>query len=293
MKKIAFGFAALSLVFSAPAMAADMAAKSPEMKAPVAAPPSWTGFYIGGEVGGAWARRDASFIPNDPAVAEILNGTFAAGGQPLPPNSFNMSGVTGGIEIGYNWQVDRSLLVGLEADFSGSGLKGSGSSTSVVEAPPTFAQTVTEQQKIDWYGTLRGRIGLLPTPDVLLFTTGGFAYGDVKTSVNHVAVGPFAGGNFAAGNGGSAFQCVSPTTCFAGASSSTRTGWTAGGGLEWLILRNWSAKVEYQYVNLGGGENIVLTATRIGFAGNALSTFNANITRDDFHVVRAGVNYHF
>jgi outer membrane immunogenic protein len=289
MKKITVGFAALSLIVSAPVMAADMAVKA--LAAPP--PPSWTGFYVGGNIGGAWADRSASYAGNDPAATVLVTGALGTGGQPISSNSFGMSGVTGGIEAGYNWQIDRSWLLGIEADFNGSGLKGTGNSTSFLQqvTGATFAQTVSDQQNIDWYGTVRGRLGWLPTPNVLLFGTGGFAYADVRNSGNYSTSGPFVA-PFGFSATPFSFSCTSNSTCFAGSSSSVRAGWTLGGGAEWLFWRNWSAKIEYQYVNLGGGGvRITANATEPGAA--TPSSFNANFARDDFQVVRVGVNYHF
>lgn len=304
MKKITVGFCALGLIVSAPVMAvkvmaADMAVKALAVKAlavkaPVVPPVSWTGFYAGAEIGGAWAHRGVNYTSNDPVAALLLSGGVGLPGeQPITSNSFNMSGVTGGFEAGYNWQLERNWLVGIEADFSGSDLKGTGNTTSFIQQVPgaTFTQTVSVQQKIDWYGTLRGRLGWLPTQDVLLFATGGFAYGKVTNSGNYSVNGPFV----APLNGdlpGVSFGCNTNSTCFAGSSSSIRTGWTLGGGGEWMFWRNWSAKVEYQYVNLGG-DGVRLTAVAVNTPGATPSSFNANFSRDDFHVVRAGVNYHF
>jgi outer membrane immunogenic protein len=302
MKIVAIGCFALGLVASAPmssaeVMAADLTVKAMPVKAPMAAPVSWTGFYIGGQIGGGGASRFANPTANDPVAAVLLSGAFAfPGDQPVASNRFNISGLTGGIEIGYNWQVDRSWLVGIEADFSGSNLKGGGSGTSFLQQFPgaTFTQTLSIQQRVDWYGTLRGRLGWLPTQDLLLFATGGFAYGNLTNSGTYTTNGPFVA--LVGFNGaGFSFGCLTNSTCFAGSSASTRTGWTLGGGGEWMFWRNWSAKVEYQYVNLGG-DAVPLTATAVAPLappGATLSSFNANIPRDDFHVVRAGVNYHF
>ena len=69
MKRIAIGFCALSLIVSTPVMAADMAVKAMAVKAPVAAPVSWTGFYAGAEIGGAWSQRGVNYTPNDPVAA--------------------------------------------------------------------------------------------------------------------------------------------------------------------------------------------------------------------------------
>jgi outer membrane immunogenic protein len=107
-----------------------------------------------------------------------------------------------------------------------------------------------------------------------------------------------APGIFFVGPGGPVtvgFTCVSNSLCFAGSSSAIRTGWTAGGGAEWLLDQHWSAKIEYQFVDLGT-EIMRVTALSVGGGffppGTALSSFNAAF-RDTFNVVRVGLNYRY
>jgi outer membrane immunogenic protein len=286
--------AALLLAFgwtTGPARAADMPRKAPPAPAPIM---PWAGFYAGGHVGGGRATRDVSYTPNDPLSALLISGTGGVTGeQPIFPNSFGMSGITGGLAAGYNWQFNRAWLVGVEADFSVSDIKGTGTSTSILAASPllTIPQTVTEQQRIDWYGTVRARFGWLATDNLLLFATGGFAYGRVSTSGVYATISPpgtFTGGPV----GGFSFSCALGSACFVGpSSSSTKTGWTAGAGAEWMFARRWSLKAEYQYVNLGS-DVVTLTAVA-AFPGTTPSSFTANFALDDFHVGRIGVNYHF
>jgi outer membrane immunogenic protein len=83
------------------------------------------------------------------------------------------SGPVGGFETGYNWQWSNWLL-GVETDFSFAGMSGTASGTSR-PVFSSFTQTATATQETDWYGTIRGRVGWLPTPNLLLFGTGGFA----------------------------------------------------------------------------------------------------------------------
>jgi outer membrane immunogenic protein len=124
---------------STSASAADLAPR-PYVKAPVAERVvNWTGFYVGGQVGGAWADRTTSFT-GDAASAFIFNPGIPVAapfpGQIAPaPHNFPMSGVTGGVEAGYNWQLGQKWLAGVEADFSGSNLRGAGSETTPF-APP-------------------------------------------------------------------------------------------------------------------------------------------------------------
>jgi outer membrane immunogenic protein len=251
--------AAFILAASGAAFAADMAIKAPP---PAPAPvPTWTGFYGGIQFGGGWSDEAVNYSPNDPAAAALLSGTVPAsaggsfpGQQPVASGyRIPQSGAVGGVEAGYNWQWSNWVL-GLEADFSASGMSGRASGTSFIQftAPPAgvFTQTTTAEQSIDWYGTVRGRLGWLATPNLLLFGTGGFAYGRVAGSANYIFNGA-AGGLVIIPVGGFSVDCLVNVTCMAGSSSETRTGWTAGGGIEYLLDQHWSAKVEYQFVDLG------------------------------------------
>jgi outer membrane immunogenic protein len=293
MRRIVVGVFAASLCLASQAFAADMPVKAPPPP-PAAPAPSWTGFYVGGEVGGAWGDPHLSYVGNDPAAqVQVNGGAGLTGQQPVFANSFKMSGVTGGIEAGYNWQVDPKWLLGIETDFNGSNLKGTGNSTSFLQTTPgPYTQTVSVQQTIDWYGTLRGRLGFLPASNLLVFGTGGLAYGRVANSGNYSAIGSPVG-PFSGALGGFSFSCTANgSPCFAGSSSQIRVGYTLGGGIEWLVWRNWSVKAEYQYVNLGSAPlRVAAVATTAG--GPIPASFNANFARDDFQVVRAGVNYHF
>src|SRR5580692_7301717 len=159
VRKLLIGTIAATLA-AAGANAADMAAPT-YAKAPVMAPAySWSGFYIGVNGGYGWEDPTVVLTPNDPNVV----------GSPVSPASWTNSGGFGGGQIGYNYQFARQWLAGLEADIDVSGLKGSGSS-----AVRPF-QNLTSQN-VDWFGTVRGRLGWLPTDRFLVFATGGLAYG--------------------------------------------------------------------------------------------------------------------
>jgi len=254
-----------------------MPVKAPVYKAPVIVAPSWTGFYIGANVGGGWGSRDVDYTGNDVASTTLL---VALGSQPAP-TAIKTSGVLGGLQLGYNWQVAPTWLVGLETDFDWSGMKGSGTSNAT---PLGFPYSATADERIKWFGTVRARLGYLPANNLLAYVTGGFAYGRVEhtasynnnspTSLIIVAV-PFV-------------TCAPNTACYAGSSSSTATGWTLGGGLEYAVAHNWTVKAEYLYVRLGGGNS--LTETAFISSGSSL---NANFSRTDFNVARVGVNYRF
>ena len=271
------------------ASAADLPVKAPV--APVAASYSWTGAYFGLNFGYGWGDKTVSNSPNDPLAASLFAGTLGAPGeQPLVSSySLRQKGAVGGFEAGYNWRAGPNWVWGLEGDFSFSGVRGNASGTSVLQAPPftLYTQSLNAAQSTDWYGTVRGRLGWLATPNLLLFGTGGVGYGRVTDSANYTFNGPAVG--FSQIAGGVSFACFANTPCFTGASSATRIGWTAGGGAEWLISQSVSFKIEYQFVDLGT-ETVQITATP--FPGFAASSFNAQF-RNQIQTVRGGVNFHF
>src|SRR5437868_7594108 len=207
------------------ASAADLAAR-PYTKAPMMEPIyNWTGFYIGGNVGYSWGRSsDTSTLTNGAGTVLFTSADRA-----------NMDGVIGGGQIGYNWQV-QNWVWGLEADIQGSGQKGhrdflcpTGVCTppfGVIAVFPGPAVPVSLDQKLEWFGTVRGRVGVLATPQVLFYATGGLAYGEVK---NTATIG------------------LVPVTF---SNSDTRVGYTVGAGVEGDIGGNWTAKLEYLWVDL-------------------------------------------
>jgi outer membrane immunogenic protein len=288
--------AAFSIAASGLAFAADMAVKAPP---PAPAPvPTWTGFYGGIEFGGGWNDESVGYSANDLVSAAILNGAAPfVGNQPLASSyRIPQSGLVGGFEAGYNWQAGSNWLLGVEADFTFSGMSGQANGpTSIFGGPVT--QTTNANQSTDWYGTVRGRAGWLGTPNLLLFGTGGFAYGRVAESANYVLTGPAAFFPVSLGIGPPPvpppdFLCTtSGVPCFVGSSSAMRTGWTTGGGAEWLLDQHWSAKIEYQFVDLGT-ETVRVTALAVAAPGFAPASFNVAF-HDRFNVVRLGLNYHF
>jgi outer membrane immunogenic protein len=251
MKRISTLLVATASLLATSAFAADLAPRMyTKAPAPIVAVYDWTGFYLGGNIGYSWGRSsDTSTITNGAgAVIATSAGTS------------NLDGVVGGGQIGYNWQV-QSWVWGLEADIQGTGEKGSrgfafapGGFNALVLAPVPVALT----QKIDWFGTVRGRAGILVSPTVLLYATGGLAYGAVNTSE---VIGVLPG--------------FSSTT--------TNVGWTVGAGVEGVISGNWTAKLEYLYVDLG-------TVSGAFTSGGFTSAYSSHITDN---VLRVGVNYKF
>ncbi|BAL75451.1 outer membrane protein [Bradyrhizobium cosmicum] len=285
--------AAIGMLIIPRAFAADMAVPRIYTKAPpVAVDPgyNWSGFYAGLNIGYGWGRSatTADFIDSEGgALLSSSAGTF------------NLDGLTGGGQIGFNWQRDV-FVVGLETDFQGSGQKGSidalcagapaglqdgvcmpghrGDNTFDPALPVAFNLT----QKLDWFGTVRGRLGVAVTPRVLFYGTGGLAYGRVSTSgsVNAINVGGTPGAD------GGTFTPV--TASFS--SSTTKVGWSAGAGIEGAFSDNWSARLEYLYVDLGTVSGSLATPA-IALSGAPLVVgYRSHVTDN---ILRFGVNYRF
>ncbi|WP_031336417.1 outer membrane protein [Rhodopseudomonas sp. B29] len=223
-------------IFGFSAQAADLAVKAPYLKAPVAAIYDWTGFYIGANVGVGLGRT-------------LANHSYPAGGT-ANSTYLEPSGAIGGGQIGYNWQTNSilgPLLLGVEADIQGSGMSDDRTRLNSLTGPVGYSQ------KLDWFSTVRGRIGVVRGPVVSYFT-GGFAAGNVKTTVTETGLVPF---NF----------------------SRTQSGWTIGSGVEAALWGNWTGKIEYLYLDLGNRTDT--------FGAQSLRTE----TREN--IFRAGLNYRF
>jgi outer membrane immunogenic protein len=266
------------------AFAADMAVKVPPK--PVAPAPvhSWTGFYVGANGGYGWKNPTVTFTPND----EDANFVTCVTGTCAPPASFNINGGFGGLQAGYNWQFSPQWVAGVETDFDWSDIKGTGTSNFLMTLAPAapFPSNFAVFQNIKWFGTVRARLGYLPADHLLVYATGGFAYGRID---ENVALN--AGSTGGVGSGAFTFLCVAGPNCFLGNSSRTATGWTAGGGVEYVLWNNVSVKAEYLYVNLGGGDSVDVVAQST--FGGLPSSFTAAFSRTDFHTVRGGLNWKF
>jgi outer membrane immunogenic protein len=230
--------------FAGAANAADMYSRGGMKDAPVApVATTWAGFYAGVNGGYAWGD-------NNPILYRDTGGQ----GSTIP--SLEPSGGFGGGQFGYNWQgfSHPNLVLGFEVDIQGADLSDDFSGNLTTNRGAT--DVVRASQQIDYFGTVRGRLGYA-SDKTLVYATGGFAYGNVK---NHIVV-----------NG------------FNMDSDDTQTGWVAGGGIEYKLAPAWSLKAEYQYIDLGSK---TITETVSGLP------ITARDVDAKFSTIRVGLNYH-
>jgi outer membrane immunogenic protein len=251
-------------------------------KAPMAAPAySWTGFYVGLNGGYGWKSDPTASFADTGTTDEFPNISRA-------PVSYGLKGFTGGVQAGYNWQVNKNWLFGLETDFNSGKISGSGQSSFLSVGDGVF--NTTARSEVDWFGTLRGRVGYLTSPDLLLFGTGGFAYGHVKTHlalVNATMDAAFVNG------GAIGFLCGPVgSECFIGDSSKVQTGYVIGAGFEYAFARSVSLKVEYSHVKLNSAQTLSVVA--LSSNGHAIpGSVTATVSDIAFNIVRLGFNYKF
>jgi outer membrane immunogenic protein len=229
--------AGIGLAFGQMALAADL----PIRKAPAYIPPSlppayvWTGCYLGGNVGGAWGRIEATDVTT---------------GATVSPNN---SGFAGGGQVGCDYQMSQ-WVVGFRNMFDGTSI-----SNGATISDSYFSGTING--RLNWFDTLTGRVGYLVQPNLLLYAQGGAAWTswDITAQTNGVQVGEISGGN--------------------------RTGWTAGGGVEWMFAPHWSTFVEYNYMGFG-----TRSATTNACIGGTCALISA---KADVQDVLVGLNYKF
>ena len=228
---------------------------------------SWTGFYLGLNAGAGFNASGYTLTP----AGDFLTGGFPAT-NPQRTDSGDLGGAafTGGAQGGYNWQVE-GFVVGVETDFNYNGVDVTDIVNRPLAAPVAGNFIHNVSQKFDWFGTVRGRAGVTPLPEWLLYVTGGLAYGHVSSSTRVL---------FSVGD-----------DQYAGSKSTTRVGWTIGTGSEVAIASAWSVKLEYLYVDLGefSYDDACVNCAALGFVDLAYQTEIS--TRE--HIVRFGVNYRF
>lgn len=249
--------AALLIAGTAASSAADLPMKA---RPYVAAPEvwSWTGFYIGAHVGAGWGTTESTltgafFSPPPTTVAFSF---------PFSQNS--RSGFLGGAQAGYNWQSGWAVF-GVQGDIAGTDIKGT---TPCV----TFLSCTT---KTDWLATVSGRLGAVVAERGLIYVKGGAAWMNSRHTVNLPNFGP----------GGGAINGLEVTS-----RESTAWGGMLGFGTEWMITRNWTAFIEYDYIEFDKkNEGFRINPALIG-GGNLI--VNADL-KNKLSIAKVGVNYKF
>jgi outer membrane immunogenic protein len=242
------------LAISGQARAADLPA--PALPPPVPAIYNWTGLYVG--VNGGWADGVSNWTNDCPGCQSLTTGGGVQVGPGGETGSFSVSGYLAGGTLGANYQIG-SWVYGIEGDFDWTHLTGNTGPTcgglSIALPPPAGCETES-----DWLATLRGRVGYafpgLAGDNVLIYGTAGGAFARIKTGL------------------------IPPSTF----DTSTVAGWAVGAGVEVAFAPNWTAKVEYLFVDLPNAT--CSTTTNCGVLAGSTVTFNENM-------VRAGVNYKF
>jgi outer membrane immunogenic protein len=306
----------------------------------------WTGFYAGLNAGygfGTNSNVQAIAIGQDKPVfgGYLYNEKFYSSGYGEPlllslptgagfaqSGSFanTQNGFIGGGQVGYNYQLGQSFVIGIEADMQGTGIRGTSHGIGVGVGSvsnyyaPAAAGIAAEQVNgnrgfswdansvgvtnvnagVDWLGTVRGRVGYLFTPTMLLYATGGLTYGGVYANVNAAAttgITPNLGDlrvlELGRGMNNSLYG-VNYTFVGGGNKSQTLVGWNVGGGIEWMFMPNWSIKAEGIYWNMG---NMTVPTATVAVPPDSyhipLSTVGAVRVNYQGVIARAGVNYHF
>jgi outer membrane immunogenic protein len=268
MKKLLVVGIAAAAFCGAPALAADIPTKAPIVKAPAIVPFSWTGFYVGGNVG---------------AVSEHASGTSAfldtldPGVTNAQSNSFSDTRFLGGVQVGYNWQFNPHWVLGVEADWDWTNStynfcrKTDVDSTACTDNGRGF-ETISSKTK--WLATARGRLGVV-WDRWMVYGTGGAAWGSIDTNL---ALNCSGGG---CGISSSPLSAASTT-------NTTKAGWVAGLGVEAMLASNWTARAEWLHIDLGTISASLPTTGSIG------STQTASWSRTGrFDEFRVGINYLF
>jgi outer membrane immunogenic protein len=294
-----FALTTFVLAVSGSAFAADIAVKAPP---PAPAPVySWTGWYVGVNAGASFGRAKTDF--NGPITLNAAT-TPVVSISPIPglggSDTESPSGFIGGGQIGYNWQFSPIWVAGLEADFQGAlerdsdilsnhlslGVPVTSGGIPAGTSPVTGTAVTDYTTKIDWFGTVRVRLGYVwGNGEVMSYLTGGLAYGKVD----------LGGTNTVSGTAG--LVPFSVTQAFG--HNAVNTGWVVGYGTEghlpgnW-IPGNWTWKIEGLYMDLGTLDTTGVTTgaspgTPFSVAGTQVTTH----THFTDGILRAGLNYRF
>jgi len=283
MKSLLFSSTALvAFVAGNVAEAADLAVRMP-VKAPIAAvlPFNWTGFYVGAVAGYSWRDPTIDFAGNGPAQALLAAGVV--------PRTVTVDphGFLGGAQAGYNFQTGNTVF-GFETDFSyanirDNGMAGPGSPLTAIffcgkgcTQIDSFRFSSFGGQSLDWFGTLRGRAGITPFDRLLLFATGGLAYGHANLTASVLNT---SGAQTTIPPGTTVSLPACTLICATGSASQWLLGWTAGFGAEYAFSNYWTTKVEYLYYDLGNLSTSFSDPRFPAFDFTSTAAYRGNIVR--------------
>jgi len=262
--------------------------KAPPVPAPVF---NWTGFYVGGNFGGGWGSQtingtDTGIDSNGPSAGLPLISSVS--------DTTRLSGVFGGGQVGYNYELPNNWLLGIEADVDASGIRGSSTACLPVISdasggftPGTIGGCGSISSKLEDFGTVRGRVGYIWN-NVMLYGTGGWAWGHAAATTT-----PICGASPTAPcPGAGAGPIIGDILSF----SNTFGGWAAGGGAEWQFLPHWTLRLEYLHLQFNGiGMNATAAGTFIMPGCCTINSTESISARSNMGVdtVRVGMNYMF
>jgi outer membrane immunogenic protein len=247
---IAFATLAVGLGFGHAALAAPAATVAQ----------NWSGFYAGVHGGWAWSSGAGGHVSGGlPGFARFDRGY-----------DLNDNGPLFGGHLGFNWQFGAAV-VGVEGDISGTGI--SGFQSGAFPFDPVFGGdaggTSHMRRDVNWLASVRARLGYTFGPG-LLYVTGGAAWANIDYSADANPTAVFGG------------CCAFPV-----AFSKTQSGWTIGGGYEWMLASSWSVRTEYLYYSFNGTNAVapvIATPARVGSATYVWDDL-------DIHIVRVGASY--
>jgi outer membrane immunogenic protein len=264
MRELATGVVGALLVSFVGIQAGSAADLPLPAAAPIAAVPSWTGFYVGANGGAGWGTTESN-VNVGATIANVAAQLGAAVppitlGIPLPQTAYN--GFLGGVDLGYNWQTGI-FVVGVEGDFDGGSLQGNTSCAAIFNC----------NVKHSWFADATARVGVVAFDKALIYVKGGAAWTNTQYNLgNSLTVGGV--GSIALNASGSGIM----------------TGGELGIGVEYPFLPNWFARLEYDHIEFGNQTlNLNLTTTPpLPIAIALPTTFH-----DSMNLVKVGIDYRF
>jgi Opacity protein and related surface antigens len=239
-------------------------------------PVRWTGFYVGAHAGYGWGDHEGTGVYTD-ANAGPINTLDPETGK------IDLNGAIGGAQVGFNLQSGR-LVYGIEGDFSWAGINGRKTFISDYDnanqtnagGDGTADYTWDIRSNINWLSTVRGRVGALVSPNLLIYGTGGVAFAKLDSDETVVGLPP---------------QGLNNETTVRASAHENLVGWVVGGGAEWALTPQWSVKAEYQYVRFDDVDS--------HFKGTAYPDRPTAFAYDqdsfpgelEIHTMRLGLNY--